>query len=284
MTNMITLVTYALFFLYLVTTIASAYPNCDQLPPHGIGPLFTFGHTILPKKHWALSEEILYAKTKPYPTILSLSQFFYGINDSLTISGNIPVVHQKSLTNTRAGGLGDCYCNLNMRLLNNKTETHDYRIIGVAGVRIPTTTGVFGESIYTYNTTSFFLGANCDALTRDWYLYYDFGTLFFTKRSCRQFGHLINFNAGIGRSLCFNGNYLSLFIELSDYYSKPDRINNVPLLNTGGNILLIGPTLRYAHKSGFLAQAGIQLNVSEHLRNRLDTIGYVAGGYIAYTY
>lgn len=64
----------------------------------------------------------------------------------------------------------------------------------------------------------------------------------------------------------------------------PDKLKSVQFLNTGENILLIDPTLRYAHKNGFLTQVGVQFNIGENLRNRLNTIQYVTGGFIAYTF
>lgn len=260
------------------------HEECMGLPPHGISPLFSFGHAILSKNQWAVSEEVLFFKSKPNSYWLSLLQLFYGLNDVCTIIGNIPVVSQKSTTKQKNTGLGDCYLNLYSRLFNNSSEKYDYRIIGVTGLRFPSTTGAFGETIFTLNTTSFFFGITQDALTRDWYLFTDFGALLFLKKGCRHYGHLINFNTGAGRSFCFNENYLTVFIELSDFYSRPDKINKQQLLTTGGNILFIGPTLRYTHKNGFLAQAGIQFNAGEHLRNRLSSTQYIVGGFIAYSF
>ena len=281
---MIAFLAYLVFFVSLLTSGSSVFANCNQLPPHGISPLFTFGHSILNKKQIAVSEEVLFAKTEPYPTVLSLFQLFYGITDSVTIYANIPAIGQKSVTSNKSNALGDCYCNVNAQLYKDKTDTYSYRIIGIGGVRFPTSTGLFGETIYTYNTTSFFLGLTYDALTFDWLLYSDFGALLFTKRGPIQFGHLINVNSGAGRSFCINENYLSFFLELSNFYFLPNRINSITDLTTGGNILLIGPTIRFAHKNGFLIQSGIQINIGESLRSRLDTIKYIAGGFIAYTF
>jgi hypothetical protein len=282
---MTALVFFRYIFIYIITILAHALSAQNtELPPHGISPLFTFGHTILTKKQFAFSQEVLYGKTKPFPTLLSLTQFFYGITDILTISGNIPAIHEKTYSNVKESGLGDCYINFHTLIYDNKIDSYDYRIINLTGVHFPTTTGAFGQSIYTYNTTSFFLGITYDALTHDWFFYNDIGALLFLKNGKTQYGHFFNINCGMARNFQLNKNFLSLFIEMSDFYTLPNKVRNVVDLTSGGNILLLGPTIRFAHENGFLIQAGIQFNISENLRNPLSTTGYLAGGFIAYSF
>lgn len=261
-------------------------PECG-LPPSGIGPLFSIGHSILAKKMFAFSQAAAFSKEKPHSAFLTVSECYYGLTNKLTLIGTVPIVSQKPLLKKGpTTGLGDIHLHANYRIFANKTDEYRYRILGAAGIKLPTST-VAARTFYSLNTTSFFLGVMQDAMTPHWYLYSDFATILPTKRHNIKFGNFLIFNIGIGRIFCWNPSkeetYITLFTELTNIYERPTKINEIPNLKTGGNILFCGPTLRFQHKD-FLMQAGVQFNTSQFSRNEDETVSYIAAMFVAYAF
>ncbi len=254
---------------------------CTKIVPHGISPLFSFGHSILPKKLFAVSEAIAYSK-KEHSTLISITDAYYGITNSLTGIISIPIVSQTPVINKGdKTGLGDIFFHANYLLHSEKSDEHSYRIIGSAGIRIPTTT-IAERTFLTLKTTSFFLGITQDSLTKHWYIYYDFGTVLPIKSNHIKFGNILINNIGIGKVFCFGEKYLIIFAEMGNVYARPTKFNNKPILTTGGNSLFLGPSLRFQFKN-YLIQGGIQHVVSRSLRaeRSINESDYVAAFFVA---
>ncbi len=260
--------------------------NCTHLAPEGIGPLFSFGHTILPKYEFGIGEEFFFINQKPHSGTFVGTLAYYGITEKLTGILTIPVYSQ---TSTKfpgpKTGLADIFLDFDYLLYKNETNNHRYRIIGIAGIHFPTST-VAIRTFYSFNRTNFFLGIVQDAMSIDgWYIYTDFGSIINTKKNHIKFGNLLLFDIGVGHIFCFKSNhYFTCFLEMSDFFSLPDRVNGSLDLTTGSNLLLAGPTLRLETKS-FLIQGGIQYIVSRFVREETaEDIKYFIGGLIAYTF
>ncbi len=268
------------FFSYSLSSL------CDHLPPEGIGPLFSFGHTILPKYEFGVGQEVFYLKQKPHSGTFTGTLAYYGITDNFTGILTIPIYSQTSTEFPGPKtGLADIFLNFDYMLYKNETKNYRYRIIGMAGIRFPTST-VAARTFFSFNRTNFFLGIVHDAMSIDgWYVYSDFGSILTNKKNHIKFGNLLLFNIGVGHIFCFKDDYFVIFfIEMSNFYSWPDILNNIPDLTTGSNLLLIGPTLRLENKS-FLIQGGIQCTASRFTRiETADNIKYFAGCLIAYIF
>lgn len=262
--------------------------TCNELPPEGISPLFTFGHSILDPHTVALAQEFYFIKQKPHSACVALTSLYWGITKrittitSLTVFSQTPSLGPITLPGTKRG-LGDFYMQANYLLYKDKAEDHRYRIIATNGIYFPTST-VTERTFFTYNVPRFFFGITQDAMTHDWFLYSDFGTIITTKKHKRKFGNIVLFNTGGGKIVCFeHERYFTLFLELSDFYFRPDRVQGVQDLTTGGNILLLGPTVRFETKH-LLFQGGVQFQASKFLRNKYDAVPYVIAFFASYSF
>lgn len=284
-----------MIFFYLLVVIscfktAALLPVCGGLPPEGISPLFTFGHSILKPRTFALAEEYYFIKQKPFSASAALTSLYWGITKHITALATLTVFSQTPSQGAQAlpgrkTGLGDLYAQVNYLLYDELAEDHPYRyrIITTGGIYFPTST-VAERTFFTYNVPRFFFGITQDAMTRDWFLYTDLGTIIMTKKHQTKFGDFFLYNTGAGRIVCFDDKtYFTLFLELSNYYWRPTRFMGIQDLSTGGNILLLGPTVRFEHKS-LLLQAGVQFQVSKMLRNKYDSVPYVIAFFAAYNF
>ncbi len=256
--------------------------GCDQLPPEGISPFFSFDYSVLPKKAFVLAEEILFIKQKPHSAFIAYTEAYYGLTNEITLLAILPIVSQKPEVPGKKTGLGDLNIQANYKFYKNETDDYRYRIIGSSGIQFPTTT-VTENIFFNFPTTSFFLGITQDAMIRSLYCYSNFGALINLKHHQIQFGTILSFDIGGGAIFCKGDNIFTILVECSDYYSRPDKINGIPDLTTGENFLLVGPSFRFFRKN-FLIQGGIQYVVSHHARVNKDNINYIAGIFGAYKF
>jgi hypothetical protein len=273
------------FFIILLLQFSSRSSwECTQLPPEGISPFFSFDYTVLPKKLFVLSEEILFIKQNPHSAFVAYSEAYYGLTDNLTLLSILPVVSQKpEVKPGKKTGLGDFLIQANYKFYKNETDEYRYRIIGSGGIQFPTTT-IMQNVFFNFPATSFILAITQDAITRHWYFYSNFEALLNLKHHQRQFGHVLFFDIGSGIIFCMGDNIFTILAECSDFYSRPDKINGIPDLTTGENFLLIGPSFRFK-RNNFLIQGGIQFVVSHVARvETLDRIKYLAGVFASYAF
>ena len=287
------------FFLYfiVITCSLSTSPTltkCSRFPPEGVSPLFSFGHTILPKGTVIIDEAVLHYGFTHRSATIAFTDVFYSITDALTVNGQIPIFSQSPPEGTcgKKTGLADILLRGNYQIyLDKKENDHRYRIITTAGVRVPSST-VAQKTIYSLGATNFFLGITHELMTNDWYIYNDFGAVLTTKRHCTKAGNIILNNAGIGRVKCFNNRlYLTFFAELSSFYSRPDTVNGKRDLTTGETIIFVGPTFRLEYLTSpdpfrsILLQLGFQYVVDHRTRVKpTNDIKYVVGALLAYIF
>lgn len=273
------------FFIFFscFTYQISMYAACNFLPEEGVSPLFSFEYAVLKKNSFYIAEELFFVEQKPHSSWILFTQAYYGIINNITLVAIVPIFSQKPDQNHgKKTGLGDLLVQANYRIYDNQSDDYRYRIITTAGIQFPTAT-VTEKTVLTFNTTSFFLAITQDAATRDWYFYSNFAALINIKRDNLKFGDTLNFNIGIGKIFCVKGIVFTILAELSDFYSRPNRLNKIPDLSTGENFLFLGPSLRVRYKA-FLFQAGIQSVVSHHARFSNNTIKYQTGVFVGYSF
>lgn len=254
------------------------------LPPVGIGPLFTFGHTIMSKKSFALSETINYAYFEDRSIFFAFTDAYYGITDKLTIIATLPILYQKQfLNNDTASGIGDIFFHTNYKFYSDLTEEYHYRIMNTIGIHLPTST-IPIKTLESLNAANFFIGITQDAITHNWFTYTDFGIILTTKHNHFKSGNVLLFNMGVGKIISLHKGFLTIFAELNDFYLRPDQIQGKLDLKTGQNIMLFGPTMRYIYEN-FLIQAEIQFVVANHTRfEQEDNLKHISGFLVAYTF
>src|SRR5581483_6530777 len=178
---------YCFMFFNSALQYLQLYSRCTQLPHFGITPLFSFGHSILPKQEFAIAQASVFVKQKPHNQFLNFTNFYYGITDNATFIFSLPIISQCPLTSGKKTGLGNLDIHLNYVLFKDRTEDHRYRIIASGGIGPPTSTGK-KITLYSLHTTTYFLGIVCDALTMQWYSYADFAALITTERDTQKIG------------------------------------------------------------------------------------------------
>jgi len=263
--------------------------------------VFGFGQDIIDRNQWYLFMTATQRKGDNNDTILFFPSFIYGITDFCSLYVAIPTFPKVKLGKEQKGGLSNVLAQLECALYQGKSEGVNTQISILGSIGFPTTT--FGNKhfnlkslIEARDSFEYFLGGTASYLSTDIYAYASLGNLFkahtnmnvtttvvdmlstcSTEQHIRvKNGGILFYQFGIGHNLGNPwGTTLLGSIEMNGYYEKRDTIKGVPVENSGGNTILLGPTLCMC-TSHWLIQAGILLPALQKLNGDQPKTRYVA--------
>lgn len=223
------------------------------------GPTFTFGQNILKKGAVAGVESINYFETRNGSFFDNVHEIIVGITDNFSITGFLPVVlRDRELGCQIEQGLGNLILQAEQALINSKEPNFLHLSTIVGRIGFPTTTTDI-PTIRSSRAYQFFVGVTNAILGNGWYFYNGFGGLFHTKRRGLRLRHRFIYDMGIGKIVQQTDRYYyALLIEMNGiYFGSPEVPEGIPINKKHRNVILIGPTLRYAgHKR--IVQLGLQ--------------------------
>lgn len=230
------------------------------------GTSFGFGQYILDEGNTAFYLYIDQSKGKKQSEITLYPLVAYGIADYLSVFCSIPLVTSCYSDGKKSRGIGDVITQFEYVYWQPSTKHIDGWATLVGNITFPTASTPHDESL-GLGTPSFFLGSTLSILSTKWYAYAEGGaTLIPASYKCTRTGNCFLYEWGAGYNLLGKNNtILALLIDFNGIYTKKDKDNmGVSDPNSGGNILYIGPTLFYSHKSLVLT-FGIQGPAVQHL-------------------
>lgn len=248
--------------------------SASQMP----SPLFSFGQNTIDKRDFLTYESPNYIRGKDHKSFFfNQIYFLYGLSDNASIFAliNAPAIAKSDgLSST---GFGDTIIQGEYAYINTATETTQLQATIVGSLYLPS--GIFEASKQTLavdlpalrtpftglGSTSFFLGGTASYTTVDWYSFISSGGLITTRHDHSKLSNILLYQAGLGYNLKhFKDKILMLMCEMDGYYSKHDTIKGIKDLNSGGNIIYLGPVLYFATKR-LLFQLGIQAPIFQKL-------------------
>lgn len=270
-----------ILFLLCIKPILSKYGPYKPLSGHHTVSLFGIFHNNLPKNNFKVEEFFIFENTQQ-PLYYALTYFTYGISDKLTFLPSIPLVSRKPANGDgNVTGLGSINLQFNYLLYLQENPEFRYRMIATFGLGLPTTT-ISQVTLFSLKAINSMIGILQDAMTQNWYFFYDFGLLLISKKGNLKTGNFVIYDFGMGRTFCYNEHYITLMGEFFGLYQQPDHLNGNIVLTTGGNAVYVGPTVRYYHKrcyvhGGILATVAWPSRIPEKPSSYL--LGFNAGFY-----
>ena len=239
-------------------------------------PLFSFGQNIVAK-----GDKIGYIN----PIFLSGHNnkrffynefyFLYGINERLSIFGLLPAPVINKQDGVRISGFGDIILQLEYSVFGKQTNTSMTQATIIGSLYFPTgimqtdeTDIISAHAPFTGNgALSFFVGGTLSHTTIDWYSFASMGGVITTHAGHRgKIGNSFFYQGGVGHNLGrYSDKIMMLLLEVDGVRSTRDIICDDIDLDSGGNIVYLGPAFYYSNENTIF-QAGFQIPVIQNLK------------------
>ena len=230
------------------------------------GPFISFGQNIIDKgdlQIFLLADQ-LKGEDKKITHIVPST--LYGLTQTLSLFISAPYFLQAQESIFHSSGFGDSLVQLEYSFYQKDTYEYAQLATAVGGILFPT-----GSSRKTPPTGTgspqFFFGTTLNRTYFNWYVFISPGTLqTTTNEDDKKFGNLYLYQFGIGRSLYTIDTRLLIaaMIELDGTYSEKDRIHGEVDPNTGGNIVLLTPSI-WVSGQHLTLQFGVGFPIVQHL-------------------
>lgn len=199
----------------------------------------------------------------------------YGFLDNFSIFISTPYAVRFRQDGFHSSGPQDFIIQLEGAPYTQEHYTYYDQMTIVANVTIPS-----GSSTKNPPTgagaNSFFLGLTYSTLGINWLYFSSYGGIFFTSSHRTQFGNQFLYQAGVGRRIFSNADWLlDWIIEMDGTYTERNKIQGVIDSNSGGNVIAITPSLFLASKKSLVVQAGIGFPVVQQLFGQQDKNDYL---------
>jgi hypothetical protein len=220
------------------------------------GPFVSLGQNIIDAKVAQLYLLVDDFVGKNKQSIDVIPSVLYGIPDKSSIYFNIPVAASYHQDDTRSSGLEDMFLQFEYAYHVGNTSRFSEQATILANITFPTgstekepTTGV--------GAVSFLLGTTYSRTYCDWYGFISPGAIMTTSHDQTKFGSKYLYQFGIGRNLSSKPSawILSALLEIDGQYTDKDKIQDEINNNSGGNVIMITPSLWFS-TSNFILQFG----------------------------
>lgn len=257
--------------------------NFSVPPSQQPGPLISFGQTNIDKnqQQFFLLPQFLEGEDQRF-TILS-PDYVYGITDDLAFLFDMHFNLRAHEGMHRSSGLDDTLLQLEYSYYYKAGTNYFDSNTVLGGVILPT--GSSEETPPTgFGAAAFFLGTTFSRTYFNWYLFTSEGLLLTTANNKKRFGNQFFYQAGIGRKVFSQTDkYLFMWLlEVDGTYFEKDSAYGITDPNSGGNIILVTPSLWLSTKTLTL-QLGAGLYPVQNLFGEQNKNKYLLIGSIAYT-
>jgi hypothetical protein len=253
-------------------------PESQQL-----GPLFSFGQNIIGKDVLQVYSYFDYLKGHRQKSAEIIPAILYGITDSLSVFINFPVSIKNQVNGNKSSGIEDIYAQFEYAAYNKNHLTTIDQWTLVASLYLPTGSQ-FKNPPTGHGQPSIFLGTTLCHLAIDWYFFTSAGATLVAAKNNNKFGNQFLYQAGMGRNIgTLPGWIFTWILEFNGIYNQGNNVNGLIDLNSGGNLIFIGPSLWISSKK-LILQAGISFPVYQHLFGIQNKNDYFAAFNFGYTF
>jgi hypothetical protein len=248
------------------------------------GPLFSFGQNTPEKgvlQIFALGNQ-LKGTGQSFAEIIP--SILYGITDRLSIFVELPIAVKFKRGRFVSRGLSDLMIQLEGVVYMHETATIVNDITFVGNMTFPT--GSFNKNPPTSTgSPRFFLGFTAGHSEQAWYYFTSMGGIITTFHKNNKIGNQFLYQFGLGRNIAYKTDtwIFNWLIELDGIYGQRSRIAGIIDPNSGGNTLLLGPSLWFSTQR-FIIQAGILAVVSDRPFGIQRRNQYLASANIGWTF
>lgn len=248
------------------------------------GPLISFGQNFVNQGDFLafLYPDQLKGKHKSFVEVIP--SILYGITNKLSLFVEFPIELKLEYGNQKSRDFSDLIVQLEQVVYVGESvgTVNDISIVG--NITFPT--GTISKDPHTgFGSPTFFLGATLSRFHTDSYYFASFGGRITTFHKHNKFGNSFLYQAGIGRNIAYKADAWTLnwLVEFDGVYTQRSILSNAIDYNSGGNIILIGPSLFFSTQH-FLAQAGISAVAAQHLFGDQLRDDYFAAAFVGWKF
>lgn len=238
-------------------------------------PLISFGQHILNKKQAqfvVLANEL---KGKDNYSINLVPSLIYGLTDNLSITLFGPLAVRYRQNEHRSTGPQDAIIQFEYAFYTKAYRTFYDQATIVANVSIPT--GSVRKNPPTgFGANSFFIGGTYSRMEINWFYFASSGGIMTTTSHRTKIGNQFLYQLGFGRRIMNNKEWLiDWMIEFTGIYSWKDRLIGEQNPDSGGNIILMTPSLFIASIESLTVQIGLGVPLVQHLNGHQNKTDYI---------
>ncbi len=228
-----------------------ALPTSQEL-----GPLFSFGQTVI-EKHDLLALGVLgYTKDKKNYALDLVPALLYGVSNTFALLMGYPIAAKQNAPSAAFSGvdnpflpaMGDVFVQGEYAFFNKDTATYANQATVLALLSLPT--GICKQRAQTgYGSPTFFLGVTASHMSLDWYVFGELGLLLPTRhRQGTCFGRQLWYAAGFSRNIAYSEKkwLFDWMVEFDGIVSMRNVWKGVVDFNSGGNSFFIAPSLFFS--------------------------------------
>lgn len=248
------------------------------------GPLVSFGQNMPGKsvlQAFAYGNQLKgsnFSFSEVIPSIL------YGITDKFSLFIELPIAVKFKAGEFTSRGLADLIIQLEGIVYVHETTKMVNEITFVGNISLPT--GSFNKNPQTgAGSPRFFLGVTASHSEQAWYYFTSIGGGITTMHKKTKVGNQFLYQFGLSRNIAYKTDkwILNWIVELDGFYQQRNEIVGIIDRNSGGNTLLLGPSLWFSTQR-FIVQGGISAVAAEHLFGTQPKSRYLVSAYVGWTF
>lgn len=281
-------------FLQTIQCQAIAQDNsANEEPPHEgnfslpisqqPGPLLGFGSNIIEKNQIQLFNDVTYFEGNDTSALTDIPNVLYGITDDLSIFLNVPIALELEYDINHSSGLEDTSLQLEYIYYSSQTKRYTHQSTVVGNVTFPT--GSNEKNPPTgFGSYSYLVGTTLNRIYVEWFTFGFLGALLTTNDNTTRYSNEYYYQYGLGRNIYSIPDKLitAWMIEIDGVYTDKNKINGITDPNSGGNVVIMTPSLWIAGQH-LVLQLGAGVPVVQNLFGDQNKNDYVLALNIGWT-
>jgi hypothetical protein len=238
-------------------------------------PLVAFGQNLIDENQVVVQLFADYIKGNDQYFIDVEPAMIYGFLDNFSIFINAPYAVRFKQDGFHSSGPEDLLIQLEAAPYTEEHYTSYDQMTIVANVTIPRGSPKKNPPTGA-GSNSFFLGMTYSTVGINWFYFSSYGGIFYASSHGTQFGNQFLYQAGVGKRIFSNADWLlDWMVEMDGTYSERSKIGGVIDPNSGGNVVVITPSLFLASKQSLVVQAGVGFPVVQQLFGHQNKNNYL---------
>ncbi len=260
-----------------------AVGNFALPPSQQPAALYGFGGNIIDKDEiqlYLFADEFVGKKRFLSDVIPSV---LFGITDDWSIFFNFPFSPLMRDDEHESSGFEDFFLQLEYAFYNKKTYSYVDQATVVANLTVPT--GSVKKNPPTgFGSPSVFIGGTFYRTWVDWFVFTAQGAVLTTANHGTKIGDQFLYQFGVGRNIPSPYDWIyAWMIEVDGQYNRKNRIKGDIDSNSGGNFILVTPSLWVSSKE-ILIQFGVSVPINQNLFGKQNKFDYALNFNFAWSF
>jgi hypothetical protein len=249
--------------------------NFSVPPVTQVGPLVSFGQLLIGEKALLFQLTGSYVRGHHVYDNGLVPSVVYGILDTFSVFVAAPFSPRSRSGSSHSAGMEDMLLQLEYGFYQRSRSDYTLQATVVGNVQFPT--GSSSKNPPTgAGAFSYFVGSTCVYQSSRWYAFVSPGVNMPTAHHRTKFGNSYLYQWGVARyirQLSPPGWVFDLLIEFDGTYSKKNKIHGTTDPDSGGNVILITPSI-YLSSKRWILQWGVGFPLVQNLNGHQHKIDY----------